>query len=63
MSAAADGRAPVDKEIVETTGSAPKQAIYDDQDVEVGPEEMVNIDRIEKVYRHVAHCYRDMLPF
>ncbi|KAJ4299386.1 hypothetical protein N0V90_004631 [Kalmusia sp. IMI 367209] len=49
MSAAAIGRGPVEKEITETTGSAPKQNSLNEQDVETGPE-VINIDRIEKVY-------------
>lgn len=43
------GRGPIDKEIIESAGNAPKQG-ESARDVEVG-QETIDIDRIEKVYR------------
>lgn len=49
MASDAVGRGPIDKEIDETTGDGPKQADLH-WDIEGGPE-MIDIDRIERVYR------------
>jgi hypothetical protein len=43
------GRGPAENEMVESAGNAPKQGDFH-QDVEVGME-MVDLDRIEQVYR------------
>lgn len=43
-------RGPSRKEMEETSGTAPKLGELH-RDVEDGPEEMINIDRIEKVYK------------
>jgi hypothetical protein len=50
MSSDAVGRGPVEKEIDESTGNASKRGDLE-QDVEVGPG-MIDIDRIERVYRY-----------
>ena len=46
------GRRRGDKEIAETAAPALNHGGLDERDVEEGPE-MVDVDRIEKVYRYV----------
>lgn len=43
-------RRPGEKEIAETAGPAPSQGSPEEHDVE-GGQQLVDIDRIEKVYR------------
>jgi len=51
MASDAIGRGPVEKEIAQSAEDGSKQGDFQ-RDVEVGPE-MIDIDRIERVYRYV----------
>jgi len=56
MASVAAETAPFDKDILET-GNTESQKANGLEDVEAGPEEVIDIDRIEAVYRCVSEPY------